>query len=277
MTRMLAGALSALALLTAATQAQAITVTPAYSYVVVGPGQPAIAQASCPKGTVLLGGGWNTNPSEGRYLNVWVNRPISTYIWRVMAVNSHPSATLSIVAYAMCASGVSGLSSYSYSTSVWVPSGGGMTGTLYCPWGGVPTGGGFDSNYPYARDLVPYASYPDYSNNWIAGEYASSFGDKSFTAFVTCAVNLPGSVYTVFGSQTRIYPPYGSVSTTSTCYNGDVALGGGFFNTVVPLSEMQYVRPTGSMLYGRSQWVTTAFNDTRYNYGYVTAFVRCVH
>src|SRR5687767_9862871 len=115
MIRLCVSVLIAIALFANAAPAKAaLNLSYPTDYQTIPPNSTNLMQVDCPAGTRLVSGGWHSVPSQGRYLMVWVSRQVLNS-WRIMTVNKHPTAFLSITGYAICASGVSGLSSYSAS------------------------------------------------------------------------------------------------------------------------------------------------------------------
>ena len=206
MTRLFMSVFVALALFISATHAKA-ALTLSYPLVTqtIPPNSGDLLTVNCPAGSRVLSGGWHANPAYGPWLMVWVSRPIGSTTWRVMTVNKHPTAFLGITGYAVCASGVAGLTTYSATIGpVNVPGFSGQARSVPCSGGpGFPTGGGFDSNFPDPAQLIPHASYPGPGNVWTSSEYNSTNQNKAFTAFVNCATNLPGFVSAVTGNTTN--------------------------------------------------------------------------
>ncbi len=211
---------------------------------------------------------------------VWVSRQVGNG-WRIMTVNKHPTAYLALTGWAVCASGVSGLTSYFYAlSSVNVPSHNGGGALAYCPSGGIPTGGGFDSNYPDPAKLIPIATYPAYQNQWYSAEYNSTNMSETFSVLITCTKNLNATVTPRIGTQVSMRN--GWAASSVDCNVGDIAIGGGFFTTVVtstPETSIQKVRTFTSMptLTNSRRWTARADNANQYDWGYVTPYAQCLH
>jgi hypothetical protein len=263
-----------------ASQAQAL---PTLTYQTVTQSAPPnsgdLMTINCPAGTKVLSGGWETNSANGPYVMVWVSRQVGNG-WRVMMVNQHPSASIGFTGYAICASGVPGLATSTTSIGpVNVPGKSGKAQAVPCS-NGLPTGGGFDSNFPNPSLLIPHASYPGPTNVWTSSEYNSSNVDKTFTAFVTCATGLPGTVTPVQGGTVNFAPGASSVLNID-CNQGDLAVGGGYYtlasgslSSTVQLVRTVRNRPdTGNS----RRWTVRAYNANAFAQAQIIPFVQCLH
>lgn len=279
MARLCVSILFALALLVPATHAKA-ALTLSYPTVTqsVPPNTGDLMTVTCPAGTKVVSGGWQTNPSNGPYLTVWVSRQVAN-TWRIMTVNKHPSAFLGITGYAVCASGVAGLTSYFQTVAVNVPGFSGLSGNVPCSSGGIPTGGGFDSNFPDPAQLIPHASYPGFTNVWTSSEYNSTNQSKAFTSFVTCTTNLNGTVTPRSGSTVN-FGNGASATLAVDCNVGDYAIGGGYYTLASGSlsTTLQLVRtitnrpePTNSR-----RWLVRAYNGNT-SQAQVIPYAQCLH
>jgi hypothetical protein len=235
----------------------------------------------CPAGTKVISGGWSTEALDGRFLMVWVSRQVANS-WRIMTVNTHPVVNLRITGHAVCASGVSGLGSYSAPLGpVNVGGNAGNGANAFCPNGGIPTGGGFDSNFPNPAFLVPTQSRPDYGNTWYSSEYNSTGQAKSFTAYVTCMTGVSGWVTPRFGNWVS-FRGQASDMTSVDCLAGEFAVGGGFvtgISTSSPSTTTQLVRtfvsaPSPTI---RVRWFARAFNVNEWDWAHLQPVVQCLH
>lgn len=234
---------------------------------------------ACPAGAKVISGGWEANSEAGKYLMVWVSRQVAN-AWRIMTVNTHPSQSYSITGYAVCASGVNGLGSYSSSIAVNVAGNSGATGSAYCPNGGIPTGGGFDSNYPNPNYLVPTETRPGYQNTWITGEYNSTNQSKAFTAYITCMTGVSGSVSQRYGSWSSAFRNGPSATTSVSCNANEFAVGGGFATSLTTASLPDFRRYLRVIYTGPSTnkitWLARAHNANQWDWGYVMPYVQCL-
>jgi hypothetical protein len=282
MTRIYVGVLFALMLLGRAAPAKAaFTLSYATDYHTIAPGQTDLMSINCPSGTVVASGGWNIAPDQGQALNVWVSRQIGNG-WRIMTKNTHATAYLSVAGYALCASGVAGMSSYSTVFSpINVPSFNPGTGLGYCPSGGIPTGGGFDSNYPNPQDLIVTASYPAYQNQWFDSEYNSTSSGKSYSLLITCTKGLSAYVRQQWGTQIG-FTKGSSALASVDCNAGEYAIGGGFLTavgTADPGYAIQRVRVSGNFPTTSNvrRWNARAYNNNQFDWAYLTPVAQCLH
>jgi hypothetical protein len=279
MIRIVFGVLFALVLLgTAAPAKAAFNVQVVSTFNNIPPNQTDLMSINCPAGTVVVSGGWNASPGQAPSLNVWVSRQIVNG-WRIMT-NNLSNAFQAIHGYAVCASGIAGLSSYSSSVPVNVPSFNTGVGTTFCPSGGIPTGGGFDSNFPNPAHLIPVANLPANQNQWTGWEYNSTSSAKAFTLFITCTKNLNGSVIFRAGNQVSFKNTYGEA--TVDCNAGDFAIGGGFVSTILtssPEVTVQKVRTFRNMpsLTNRRRWVVGTHSSNQFDFAFVTPYAQCLH
>jgi hypothetical protein len=273
--------LFALTLFITATQAQAaFTLSYGNLTQTVPANGTDLMTVTCPAGTKVISGGWESNSTAGRYLMVWVSRQVAN-TWRIMTVNTHPSQSYAITGYAVCASGVSGLGSYAAPWTVNVPghSANGYSGS--CPNGGIPTGGGFDSNFPDPAQLIPTQTRPTFTNEWYSSEYNSTSQSKAFTLYVTCMTGVSGSVTPVYGNWAAPFRNGPSTSVSASCFSGSFAVGGGFvtsLTTSFPSSTVQFVRtfisrPSTNQL----TWTARTHNANQFDWGNLQPVVQCLH
>jgi len=233
---------------------------------------------TCPTGTVVVSGGWESNSTAGQFLMVWVSRQVAN-TWRIMTVNHHPTQPFAITGYAVCASGISGMGSYSSSLSVSVNGFSGSSGNAFCPNGGFPTGGGFDSNFPNAAQLIPIQTRPAAGNQWVSAEYNSTSTSKAFTVYVTCLTGVSGSVTQQFGNWVA-FRNGPSVEASVDCSPGEFAIGAGFVSTITtssPSTTTQLVRtfinrPSTNTV----SWAVRGFNANQFDWANLRPVVQCL-
>jgi hypothetical protein len=130
--------------------------------------------AACPSGSIVTGGGW-ASKSDG---SLWVyNSSKSNNGWQVYARNSSGSGQL-LNAYAICLSGVSGLTEQIMQSTV-ISAGSTGNATATCGSNEIVTGGGFASQ----DDLVMYNTSPYLTgtNQWRT--YARNTGGSNRTMY----------------------------------------------------------------------------------------------
>jgi hypothetical protein len=282
MTRLCLSVLVALALFISAAHAKA-ALTLSYPTVTqaIPPNTGDLLTVVCPGTSRVVSGGWEMVPSYGPYLMVWVSRQVTANTWRIMTVNKHPTAILAITGYAVCASGVAGLTTYTTSIGpVNVPGFSGISRSVACSSGGIPTGGGFDSNFPDPAQLIPHASYPGPGNVWTSSEYNSTSQTKAFTSFVSCTTNLAGFVTPRSGSTVNFGNGASSVLSVD-CNPGDVAIGGGYYtlasgslSTTLQLVRTISNRPVPT---NARRWIVRAYNANAFAQAQVIPYAQCLH
>ena len=283
MKRLIMGLSLAVALSVISTEAKAsFTLTYAIDSHSVPPNGTDLMQVFCPAGTVLTSGGWDTTAAQGKFLMVWVSRQVGNS-WRIMTVNTHPTASLGINGYAVCGFGLAGLSSTAVSLGpVNVPAFSRGSGSVFCNNGGIPTGVGFDSNFPDPAKLIPIQATRDGSGFGTVVEYNSTNQAKAFTIYMTCTRIPNGSISVRSGFQTTI--PGNSSATVSSldCPAGDVAVGGGFVTSVGgvnPTVSTQRVRTYGNLPITSNpfRWMARAVNSNTADSAFLTPYAYCLH
>jgi hypothetical protein len=284
MTRIFMGVVLAMGLFLSAGQARAaLTLSyPVDSHTIPPAGGTDLMQVFCPAGTVVVSGGWNANAGQGQYLMVWVSRQIGNS-WRIMTVNTHPTSSMSITGYAVCASGINGLSSYSVTAGpVNVPAFSEEVSYVSCTNGGIPTGGGFDSNFPDPNKLVPTKTKPATSAgvSWSTTEVNVTNTAKTFTAYATCTKNLNGTV-TERATPLVSIPANSWAATSVDCPVGDYAIGGGYITGLdfAPTPSMSLVRTFGNLptSSNSSRWIAKVFNSNAAVVAGLTPYADCLH
>jgi hypothetical protein len=235
-------------------------------------------EINCPSGTKVVSGGWTTSSTAAPHIMVWVNRQVGNS-WRIMTLNQS-SSTFTITGTAVCAAGV-GLTTYFTSVGVNVPSFSGAGGNVPCSSGGIPTGGGFDSNFPNPGILIPVMTYPTFQNQWNSTEYNSTNTTRAFTAFVTCMKNVSATVTPVFGNwvtwQNGLSP-----EAFVECNPGDVAIGGGYVSSVTSSNlpfAYQRVRTmrNGPTATNSRRWTVRANNANQFDWASIRPVAQCLH
>jgi hypothetical protein len=108
----------------------------------------AEAEATCPAGELLMGGGYSVNSTATSW-RVYVDAPLNSTTWLVEPVN-FSAQTLSFSAYAICAmsvpgkKAVAGFTTHVVGTSVSAPANDTAEADATCPAGQLLTGGGYD-------------------------------------------------------------------------------------------------------------------------------------
>jgi hypothetical protein len=142
----------------------------------VNPGGATTVTATCPSGTVSIGGG-----ASALGLVIDTSRPAqSGQGWQARAVNT-TGAARTVSAHAICASAVSREVA---STTFTVPAGSRNEDIVDCPSGKVSTGGGFVFSPPNGLSL--FLSDPSSSEGWDVRAENTSGANRTVNAFAVC-------------------------------------------------------------------------------------------
>ncbi|HKD75595.1 MAG TPA: hypothetical protein VKB76_08880, partial [Ktedonobacterales bacterium] len=100
--------------------------------------------ATCPSGTVLLGGGYSfTGDDNAKQSFMLASYPAGTNTWTVTETNPQAGGAMTLYAYAECLK-----ASFNVTTQIQsATSGSNGTGTASCPGGTILTGGGFKQSH----------------------------------------------------------------------------------------------------------------------------------
>lgn len=173
------------------------------------------ATATCPEGSVVVGGGFAANTNLVVYTSMKEGNG-----WRVYAANTSGSSQL-LNAYAVCLYKTTGATVTQVLKQVQVPAGGYGHAEAICPAGSVPTGGGWASN---AR-LEIYNSN-NMTTGWEVYARSKSANTELLNGYAIC---LSGTTATIQqkGTQTSV-----AASTTGwgsiLCPEGSLVTDGGF-------------------------------------------------
>jgi hypothetical protein len=214
--------------------------------------------ATCPTGTVLIGGGVDNGYGTSGIDTVEASYPISSHTWKVIGPASTVPYKLSAIADCLQATRsvtttivklTSPTSSYKL--------GGGLPGVAFiydvrCSHG-IVTGGGYDVAGGSIVD-----SHPDGANGWI-----TTVAGGTLTAYAICS-SAPIKVSVV--RQTASYPKYSGngpvpvVQTTLSCPSGSAALSGGFGEP--QSSNVQVGWGPNELAFSGQQWIVTGANKS---------------
>ena len=187
-----------------------------YTQVSVAPGTLGSTTASCPSGTIVVGGGF----ALGSDMVISGSHPQGNG-WQTEARNNNPANQL-LNAYAICLYNTSG-SITSKTASASAPAGNIGHAVATCPSSSVATGGGFELNPSYVQ---VYNSSQD-GNGWQVYVRNSSGTSSSFTAYATCLSGISGAATTQAVAQTSI-AGNSTGSASAACSSGALVSGGGF-------------------------------------------------
>jgi hypothetical protein len=182
----------------------------------VNPGTVGSAAATCPSGTLAVGGGF----ALGSDMIVSGSYPQGNG-WQAEALNNSSSSQL-LNAYVTCLSNTSGsVSSKNSSTLVTAGSNGNITAA--CPSGSVAVGGGFRFNPLYLQVFNSSQS----GNGWQVYAKNSSGINSNLTTYVTCLSGISGASTSQVLAQTSI-AGNSTGGIEAACSSGSLVTGGGF-------------------------------------------------
>jgi hypothetical protein len=217
--------------------ASAATAAPGSGIVVVGVESPStsdptrFAQATCPSGTVLYGGGGRITGGSG-VVDLFQFQPgdpaVGDHAFRVTALESTPyQFTWRVHAFAICGPPLAGLERIVSAPSS-LPVGATGTGALaVCPAGKVVISTGALATSPGEAPLHwirPMSNGTEVFAVIHRDDRVTPTPVASVTAFALCAPAPPGYEIVASGTQPN---PRGLKSVWAWCRDGQVALGGG--------------------------------------------------
>jgi hypothetical protein len=205
-----------------------------YTQVTVAAGGVGPATATCPAGSVVVGGGF----AAGSNMVVYTHSKEGNG-WRAYAKNYSGSGQL-LNAYAICLSNTSG-SSQQVLKQITIAAGNIGYDTVDCPAGSVVTGGGFASN---ADSLWVYNSSKS-GNGWSAYARNTSGTSQLLNIYGICLSGAGGSTSSVLKQVTLASGA--SNGDAAQCPAGNLVTGGGYAlgtGLVVYNSSMKPSDPT---------------------------------
>jgi hypothetical protein len=229
------------------------------SKVTLAAGSDDYAVATCPAGSVVVGGGYDaTDPDVTFYVQYKYGNG-----WRGYAKNNSGSSR-QITVFAVCLHNAPGASVTQELAQAMLYPGSSTPAIADCPPGSIVTGGGFYVD-PDADLQVYQARKSPTSEGWMVWAYNHSGSDKTFLAYAMC---LSGSGGTITQIEKTVDISAGTTGyALPTCGGGSLLTGGGFSG---PLDLIVY---RNSSPYSGGQWQVYAKNthtsDTKKLYAYV--------
>jgi hypothetical protein len=226
-----------------------------YEQISVASGTIGNATASCPSGSVVVSGGYATDPNVLVYTHSKNGNG-----WRAYAKNNAGSSKLLNV-YATCLHNASGASTTQVIEQVTAAAGGVGHPVVACPAGSVVTGGGWASKSD--GSLWVYNSSKS-GNGWQVYAKNSSGSGELLNAYAICLSGVSASTDQILKSTSIAAGTTGNAA--ATCETGELVTGGGFAsqNDLVMYNTSPYTT-------GTNQWRTYARNSggaSRTMYGY---------
>ena len=194
----------------------------------------ATAEAFCPQGELLTGGGYVVNSTSTDW-RIWVDAPLDDAAWVVEPVN-FSTQPLSFTAYAICAlsvpgkKGISGYTMQTVQTAVNVPAN--QTGEVdaTCPAGDLRTGGGYEV-FNVSANWSIYLNAPVSTGTWTVEIDNEVTNATTITAYAQCLAKTnsqPVTALTVNTLQKATTVPANTVRTANEhCGFPQVMTGGG--------------------------------------------------
>lgn len=221
----------------------------------INSGAVGSATATCPSGSLVVSGGFATNPDVLVYTHSRNGNG-----WRVYAKNNTGSSKLLNV-YATCLHNASGASITQVFQSAIAAAGGIGHPVAACPAGSIVTGGGWAS--PSGGSLWVYNSSKS-GNGWQVYAKNSSGSGKQVNAYAICLSGVSGSTEQLMQSTSIAAGSTGNAITT--CGSNKLITGGGFAS-----QDDLVMYNTSPYFTGTNQWRTYAQNngsENRTMYGY---------
>jgi hypothetical protein len=205
------------------------------STTVTAPGmETAEADATCPAGELLTGGGYTSTGSATDW-RIYLDAPINTSTWTVEPVNFSANP-LTFTSYAICAMNAPGSTAISkYTTSIVdanvnVPANQTGEADATCPAGQLRTGGGYDV-YNVSPNWSIYTNGPLNNDAWnveIDNEVPLA---TTFDSFAMCLAKKNGNPITKLAVSTvdtfGTAPANGSQAIDVSCPANSLMTGGG--------------------------------------------------
>jgi hypothetical protein len=179
----------------------------------------ATAEAFCPQGELLVGGGYVVNSTSTDW-RIWVDAPLDDAAWVVEPAN-FSTQPLSFSAYAICAmsvpgkKGISGYTMQTVQTAVNVPANQTGEADATCPAGELRTGGGYEVfnvsanwsiyfNAPLNTDTWTVEIDNEVTNATTITSYAQCLAKKNSQPITALTVNTVEKAATVPANSVKI-------------------------------------------------------------------------
>jgi hypothetical protein len=200
------------------------------------------AGVGCPKGSIVVGGGWSGSAALSIY-----NSSMSENGW-LAAARNNVSKPQTLNSYAMCMSGVAG-SAVQESASISLASGASDHVFSRCS-NGLVTGGGFSKEIG-----INVTTADPVRGGWLVAGVNNSPSSQRLTAYLVClqGANLNVSVVSAGGSVGA----GGTANTVVGCPDGTLTSGGGFDTEAGVNVYSSALRDNGWQVYGYNLATTT--------------------
>lgn len=180
------------------------------------------ATATCPSGSIVTGGGYDSETN----LSTQVYEQFKSGNSWVVSLNNSAGTSYSVNALAICLSGTSGTTTQ-ITAQTSVPSQSADLATANCPGGSVVTGGGFAMSPGLSNSI--YGQFKQLKNSGNGWEALLSNATAFSRLVIAYAICLSGTSATTTQIRAQASVPANSVgSATANCPGGTVVTGGGF-------------------------------------------------
>lgn len=194
----------------------------------------ATAEAFCPQGELLVGGGYVVNSTSTDW-RIWVDAPLDDAAWVVEPAN-FSTQPLSFSAYAICAmsvpgkNGIKGYTMQTVQTAVNVPAIQTGEADATCPAGELRTGGGYEV-FNVSANWSIYLNAPLNNDTWTVEIDNEVTNATTITSYAQCLAKTnsqPITALTVSTVEKAATVPANSVKTANEhCSPQQVMTGGG--------------------------------------------------
>lgn len=204
------------------------------------------ATATCPSGTVMVGGGYHlTLAKMTQLVTISQDYPASANSWTATELNPQSGGTVTLTAYAACLTSSKTVAP----TIASAASASDGTAVAACPTGTAILGGGFAQTANGANMIV--ASYP-VTNTWHAMQTGQLHAQ--YTAYALCASS--GLTAANISTQTVTVGNNLSGQATAACAVGQILIGGGYSPKDGAYVTITDDRPSD----GLNSWLVSAAN-----------------
>jgi hypothetical protein len=224
----------------------------------VAPGQVGFATATCPEGSVVVGGGFASSSSVLFYTHLKIGNG-----WRGYAKNN-TSVSWRITVYAVCLFDAPGASSTQVLNQITVEPGEYARATVACPEGSILTHGSWATQADGSQKIWGSTKYNDYSQYWIVESWNKSGSKKLLNVYAICLSGVEGKTTSVIKYATIPANTTGHAAVPR-CESDQLVTGGGF------VTHLDLVIYNSSGPHAGSQWRVYAKNPTtadRWLHGY---------
>jgi hypothetical protein len=220
--------------------------------------QVGSATATCPEGSVVVGGGFASNPDVLVYTHLKASNG-----WRGYAKNNAGSnRRLSV--YAACLFDAPGASSTQAVNQITVDPGEFARATVACPEGTILTHGSWATQADGSQKIWASTKYNDYSQYWMVESWNKSDSKKLLNVYAVCLSGVEGKTTSVIEYVTIPANTTGHAAVPR-CEGGQLVTGGGF------ITHLDLVIYNSSGPHAGDQWRVYAANSTnvdRWLHGY---------